>query len=116
MGRPSVKKSCTACFALAYSLEYLGQNGTTYEYTMHRGCQDDYPSLTLSSHLPSYASKKPTEAWKAVALNNANYGTYGTINARYMTHPADTAKAGYATDKTEMAWNVDYGLKDSFQL
>ena len=30
-----------------------------------------------------------------------------------MTHPADKTKAGYNTDKTGMAWTLDYGLKDS---
>ena len=111
-GRPKVE-TCDSCFAIAYSLEHKSQNGTIYEYTMHRGCQKDYPSLTLASHLPTYASNKPTEAWRDIALTSKNYGTYDTINAKYMTHPADKSKAGYNTDKTGMAWTTDYGLKDS---
>ena len=76
---------------------------------------DRHPNLSLSltSHLPSYASNKPTEAWNDIALTSRNYGTYGTINAKYMTHPADKTKAGYNTDKAGMTWNADYGLKDS---
>ena len=70
-------------------------------------------SLTLTPHTPDYTSNKPTAAWNDINLTPENYGTYGTINGKYMTHPADKSKAGYNTDKTGMAWTLDYGLKDS---
>ena len=115
-GRPSVKSGCNSCFALAYSIEYNSQNGTFYEHTMHRGCGEDYPSLKLTDHKPTYSNKKPSTEWKAISLTQSNYGTYGDIKGRYMTHPADIAKAAYDSDNTKMEWTTDYGLKDSFSF
>jgi len=110
-GRPMVKTGCSSCFALAYSIEYLGQNGTSYEHTMHRGCGEDYPSLELTDHKPAYSNKKPNAEWKAISLTQSNYGTYGVIKGRYMTHLADLAQAAYDSEKTNMDWTTDYGLK-----
>ena len=117
---PKIKQNCEDCFAIAYSLEYKNQDGSVniYEYTMHRGCQEDYPKLGLSQNKePQYAgssgSYKPLEPWTNKDLTFENHETYGTIKAKYMTHPADTEKARYDSEATGISWNNDYGLKES---
>lgn len=113
------KPNCKSCFSIAYSLEHETQNGATkmYEYTMHRGCQEDYPDLELADHKPEYGQDdKPKEGspWSDIELNFENYGTFGAINAKYMTWPTSAGKDRYDSDNTGIEWNLNYGLKESF--
>jgi len=111
----TAKRTCGKCFSIAYSLKHNTPNGTIYEYTMHRGCQEDYPSLRLDDSEPTYEDDKPNQPWKDVDLTYDNYGTLDTIKAKYMTHKADHNKARYDDDATEMQWNENYGLKCFFE-
>ena len=74
---------------------------------MHRGCQTDYPNLELESIEPDVEGTN----WGDVKLTYENYGTFDTINAKYMTLNSEAGEAGY-NQYTGIVLNTNYGLKE----
>jgi len=111
-GKPSIEDCTEGCIAIAYSINYY--NGQYYEYTIHRGCQENFShglNFTVDDCTINWSSGKPSEPWCDIDLTKNNYGNYGTIKAKYVTESADTTKSDITSnDQAGLTWNTKTGI------